>query len=80
MGFPTMAERHKIAEIKAFLKVFEDKKLPLQSKVDKRPQTRPKRGAERMTEAKQTIENSMSVKSIRSLAPWAYFDDNQKHF
>ena len=31
LGFPTMAERHKIAEIKAFLKVFEDKKLPLPS-------------------------------------------------
>ena len=53
MGFPTMAERHKIAEIKAFLKVFEDKKLPLQSRVGQRPQAILKRDAERMTEAQR---------------------------
>ena len=77
LGFPTMAERHKIAQIKAFLKVFEDKKLPLQSKVDQRPQSRLKRGAERMTEATQTIKNSVSVESVRSLDPWACFNDYQ---
>ena len=77
MGFPTMAERYKIAQIKAFLKVFEDKKLPLQSKVDQRHQLRLKRGAERMTEATQTIENSVSIESIRSLDPCACLNDYQ---
>ena len=33
-----------------------------------------------MTEATQTIDHSVTVKSIRSLAPGAYFDDYQKHF
>ena len=77
LGFPTMAERHKIAQIKAFLKVSEDKKHQLHSKVGQRTQSRLRRGAEWMTEAAQTIENSVSVESIRSLAPWAYFDDYQ---
>ena len=40
LGFPTMAERHKIAQVKAFLKVSEDKKHPLHSKVGQRPQER----------------------------------------
>ena len=56
LGFPTMAERHKIAQIKAFLKVSEDKKHQLHSKVGQRTQSRLRRGAEWMTEATQTIE------------------------
>ena len=80
LGFPTMAERHKIAQVKAFLKVSEDKKHPLHSKVGQRPQSRLKRGAEWMTEATQTIENSVSVESIRRGAPWTYVDDYQEHY
>ena len=77
LGFPTMAERHNIAQIKAFLKVSEDKKHQLHSKVGQRTQSRLRRGAEWMTKATQTIENSMAVESIRSLAPWAYFYNYQ---
>ena len=40
LGFPTMAERHKIAQVKAFLRVSEDKKHPLHSKFGLRPQSR----------------------------------------
>ncbi len=80
LGFPTMAERHKIAQVKAFLKVSEDKKHPLHIKVGQRPQSRLKRGAEWMTEATQTIENSVSVESIRRGASWTYVDDYQEHY
>ena len=80
LGFPTMAERHKIAQVKAFLRVSEDKKHPLHSKVGLRPQSRLKRGAEWMTEATKTIENSLSVESIRRGTSWTYFDDYQQQY
>ena len=33
-----------------------------------------------MSEATKTIENSLSVESIRRGAPWKYFDDYQEHY
>ena len=33
LGFPTMAERHKLAQVKAFLKVSSDENHPLYQKV-----------------------------------------------
>ena len=33
LGFPTMAERHKLAQVKAFLKVISDENHPLHQKV-----------------------------------------------
>ena len=68
LGIPTMAERHKLAQVKAFLRVMADKKHPLHSKVGQRPPSRLKRGSEWMTEATGTIENSLSVESIRKSA------------
>ena len=64
LGFPTMAERHKIAQVKAFLRVMADIKHPLHSKVGQRPPSRLKRGSEWMTEATGTIENSLSLKAF----------------
>ena len=37
LGFPTMAERHKLAQVKAFLKVSADENHPLHQKVGNRP-------------------------------------------
>ena len=37
LGFPTMAERHKLAQVKAFLKVSADENYPLHHKVGNRP-------------------------------------------
>ena len=80
LGFPTMAERLRIAQVKAFLRVTADESHPLHSKVGNRPPSRLKRGGEWMTEATKTIENSLSVESIRRGAPWKYFDDYQEHY
>ena len=43
LDFPTMAERHKLAQVKAFLRVMADKRHPLHSKVGLRPPSRLKR-------------------------------------
>ena len=49
LGFQTMAERHKLAQVNAFLRVAADESHPLHSKVGQRPASRLKRGAEWMT-------------------------------
>ena len=75
LGFPTMAERLRIAQVKAFLKVTSDESHPLHKKVGNRPPSRLKRQGEWMTESTKTIENSLSVESIRRGTPWRYFQD-----
>ena len=79
LGFPTMAERHKLAQVKAFLKVSADEKHPLHHKVGNRPQSRLKRGSEWMTQASNTVENCVSVNSIRRGKSWHFIDDYQEH-
>ena len=78
LDFPTMAERHKLAQVNAFLRVTADESHPLHNKVGQRPASRLKRGAEWMSEATKTIESSLSVESIRRGSPWIYFDDYQE--
>ncbi|MCP4266011.1 MAG: hypothetical protein GY777_10630, partial [Candidatus Brocadiaceae bacterium] len=67
LGFPTMAERHKLAQVKAFLKVSADENHPLHQKVGNRPPSRLKRGSEWMTQASNTVENCVSVNSVYCL-------------
>ena len=80
LGFQTMAERHKLAQVKAFLRVAADESHPLHDKVGPRPASRLKRGAEWMTEASKSIESCLSVESIRRGTPWRYFEDYQERF
>ena len=47
--FPTIAERHKLAQVKAFLRVMADKTHLMHRKVGQRPLSRLKRGSELMT-------------------------------
>ena len=65
LNFPTMSERHRLAQVKAFLRVTTDVNHPLHNKVGNRPASRLKRGAEWMTEATRTINSCLSVESIR---------------
>ena len=80
LNFPTIAERHHIAQVKAFLRVTADVNHPLHDKVGNRPPSRLKRGAEWMTEATKTIESCISVESIRRGISWQYIDDYQENF
>ena len=54
LGFPTMAERPRLAQVKTFLKVTSDESHPLHNKVGNRLPSRLKRGGEWMTEATKT--------------------------
>ena len=80
LGFPTMAERHRTAQVKAFLRVSTDQNHPLHAKIGQRPASRLKRGSEWMTEATNTIEGCLSIESIRRGNPWQYCDDLQRNF
>ena len=80
LGFPTMAERHKLAQVKAFLKVSADENHPLHQKVGNRPPSRLKRGSEWMTQASTTVENCVSVNSIRRCKSWHFIDDYQENY
>ena len=80
LGFPTMAERHKLAQVKAFLKVFADENHPLHQKVGNRPPSRLKRGSEWMTQASNTVENCVSVNSIRRGKSWHFINDYQENY
>ena len=80
LGFPTMAERLRLAQVKAFLKVTSDESHPLHEKIGNRPPSRLKRGGEWTTEATKTIENSLSVDSIRRGMPWKCVDDYYEQY
>ena len=75
LGFPTMAERHKLAQVKAFLKVSSDENHPLHQKVGNRPPSPLKRVAEWMTQASATVEHCVSVNRIRRGKSWHFIDD-----
>ena len=80
LEFPTIAERHKLTQVKAFLSVMSDKTHPLRRKIGQRPHYEPKRGLELITEATRTIENRLSVESIRRGVPWTVYDEYQNHY
>ena len=81
LGFPTIAEQHKMAQVEAFLKVAADEKHPLHEKIGNRPESRLKRGSEWMTEATKTIEEcGISIESIRRGTPWVCFEDYAEQY
>ena len=75
LEIPTIAERHKLTQVKAFLMVIADKTHALRRKLARDLLNRPKKGSEWMTEAKRTKENSLSVESIRKCVPCTVNDD-----
>ena len=71
LGLPTMKERHKLAQVKAYLKVCADPQHPLHDKLGRQTRSRLKRGTEWMTQAVQTIEEcGLSVEAIRKGKTW----------
>ena len=81
LGFPTIAEQHKMAQVEAFLKVAGDEKHPLHEKIGNRPESRLKRGSEWMTEASDTIVScGISIETIRRGTPWVYYEDHAEQY
>ena len=79
LGLPCMKERHKLAQVKAYLKVCADPQHPLHDKIGRQSNSRLKRGTEWMTQAVQTIEEcGLSVEAIRQGETWIRLSDEVK--
>ena len=79
LGLPAMKERHKLAQVKAYLKVCADTKHPLHDKIGRETKTRLKRGTDWMTQAVQTIEEcGLTVEAIRRGQTWMRVGDNMR--
>ena len=70
LDFPPAAERHKLAQVSAYLKVAADEGHPLHAKIGRQYTSRLKRGKEWMEQAADTISQSISVGQIRKGAMW----------
>ena len=79
LGLPCMKERHKLAQVKAYLNVCADPQHPLHDKIGRQSNSRLKRGTEWMTQAVQTIEEcGLSVEAIRQGETWIRLSDEVK--
>ena len=77
LGLPSMPERHKKAQVQAYLKVSGDRKHPLHEKVGRVTKTRIKRGSEWMTQAASTMSLCCDVARIRTGPPWVPVKDDR---
>ena len=75
LDFPCADERHKLAQVQAFLRVSADETNPLHEKVGRQMTSRLKRGTEWMTQATNTINKCCQVQDIRKGKDWVEVDD-----
>ena len=80
LGFPTMDERHKLAQVQAFLRVSADETNPLHAKVGRQVVSRLKRGTEWMNQATNTINKCCNVENIRKGSDWLVVEDPLERF
>lgn len=76
LDMPTATERHRLAQVKAYLRVAADEKHPLHDKVGRQTTSRLKRGTEWMAEASATISDCLPNNNIRKGATWVEVNDN----
>ena len=76
LGLPSMKEIHRLAQVKAYLKVCADPQHPLHDKIGRQTNSILKRGTEWMTQAVQTIEEcGLTVEAIRRGKTWVQLAD-----
>ena len=80
LDLPTESERHKLAQVKAYLKVASDKKHPLHDKIGREYTSRLKRGSEWTNQAAVTIGQCLSVDSVRRGEAWLEIPDEAEQF
>ena len=80
LNFPNMRERHRMAQVKAYLRVSADPQHPLHDKVGRATTSRLKRGSEWMTEAAHIIEQCCSIESLRRGCAWVQVEDPTGNF
>ena len=80
LDLPPASERHKLAQVSAYLKVAADENHPLHDKVGRPYTSRIKRGSEWMAQAATTIKESVSVGQIRLHAALSEIKDETEQF
>ena len=70
LDLPTASERHKLAQVKAYLRVASDEKHPLHNKIGREYSSRLKRGSEWMNQAANTISQCVSVDNVSRGEAW----------
>jgi len=80
LGFPSMKERHQLAQVRAFLRVSADPLHPLHHKVGRQTKSRLKRGTDWMSQAAQLIEECCPVGAIRRGRSWIRVSDEAEMY
>ena len=80
LDLPTATERHKLAQVKAYMRVAADKKHPLHNKIGRQYTSRLKRGSEWMNQAAETIGHCTSIDDIRRGEAWQEIKDEAEQF
>ena len=84
LDLPTASERHKLAQVKAYLRVASDEKHPLHNKIGREYSSRLKREcSEWMNQAATTISQCVAVDSVRSTRrgeAWQDISDEAEQF
>ena len=80
LDLSTAAERHKLAQVKAYMRVATDKKHPLHNKVGRHYTSRLKRGSEWMNQAAETIGRCVNVDNIRRGEAWQEIEDEAEQY
>ena len=80
LDLSTASERHKLAHVKANLRVASDEKRPLHNKIWREYSSRLKRGSEWMNQAATTIGQCVPVDSVRRGKAWQEISDEAEQF
>ena len=70
LGLPTMATRHKVAQVKEYLRVSADTNHPLHKSINKNKGRRLKRGRSWMAEAEDIIKQVCTLDELRHGDEW----------
>ena len=80
LDLPSMPDRHKLAQVKAFGRVSADPGNPLHNKIGQPVNCRLKRGTSWMTQASRTIETCTAIENVRRGEAWSSIEDEDERF
>ena len=80
LDLPTMPNRHKLAQIKAYLRVTADVEHPLHQKIGNQVRQRIKRGSSWMVQAERTLETCCRIEDIRRGCDWIRPERDMNNF
>ena len=80
LDLPPMRDRHKLSQVKAYVKVAADTSNPLHDKIGRNVRCRLKRGSEWLTQAAKTIETCTPVHNVRKGEAWIAVEDPTEQY